>query len=399
MTFRLLILCPLLFFACATSWAADDEGVSVAKKLAAATVTVRASAPESEPAKAPDVAVFSGVSLGEGLVVTFSSAPEGWRYRLTLPDGTQADGSPRVKDFYSGLTILEISHQKLPSLALADGMPEAGSTLFTAAAAGIEKPVVSRGVLGAVDRKFSDRELPPLLQCDVRTIETSPGAAIVDREGRLLGIIAVNSLPGHGDGWTYAVPVRHVRRVQREYVKGEVKTLRARRPVLGLKLAGKTEDTVEVESVAVGGPAEKAGIRKGDQVLAVQGEKVHSVYQAVGIVLNHQPGDKLELTVQQGEAVKQVSLTLGRGEPQRPGGLVGRASDRGYEIIPVGVDGKPQPRREPRDGVGLLQAEAKGLQSLIESLVKVNESLREELKALRTKTAAMEKELSELKRK
>src|SRR5262245_61491457 len=70
---------------------ADDEGVTVAKKLAASTVTVRASAPESEPGKTPEVTVFSGVSLGGGLIVTFSSAAETWRYRLTLPDGTQVE--------------------------------------------------------------------------------------------------------------------------------------------------------------------------------------------------------------------------------------------------------------------------------------------------------------------
>jgi len=126
--------------------------------------------------------VFSGVSLGEGLIVTFSSAPDTWRYRLTLPGGAQTEGTARQRP------LLSLKHprdfaKRLARPGTGRRVARPGSTLYTAAAAGIEKPVVSRGVLGAVDRKFSGRELPPLLQCDVRTIETSPGAAMVDREG------------------------------------------------------------------------------------------------------------------------------------------------------------------------------------------------------------------------
>ena len=286
-------------------------------------------------------------------------------------------------------------------MALAEELPDAGSTLYTAAAAGIEKPVVSRGVLGAVDRKFSGRELPPLLQCDVRTIETSPGAAMVDREGRLLGVIAVNSLPGQGDGWTYAVPVRHVKRAKSEYTKGEVKTIRPQRPVLGLTLGGKGEDVVEVEAVTSGGQADKAGIRKGDQVIAVEGEKVTNVYQVVSKVLNHQPGDRLAFTVQQGSETKRVNLTLARGEPmgrdQRPGGLAGLRNDKGtYEIAPVGADGSAPAKRVPRDPVGLLEAQINRVYKLLEMQQQANDRLSRELEKMRSENATLQRKIGEL---
>ncbi len=379
---------------------AENEGVAVAKKLAAATVTVRA----SEPGKTADVTVFSGVSLGGGLVATFSSAPETWRYRLTLPDGSQADGELRVRDLYSGLIVLEIPQKDLSGLTLADELPDAGSTLYTAAAAGIEKPVLSRGILGAVDRKFSTRdasaaELPPLLQCDVRTTQTSPGAAMVDSEGRLVGVIAVHSL--QGEGWTYAVPMRHVKRVHEAYTKGEVKTLRPQRPVLGLKLAGKGEDSVEVEAVTAGGPAEKAGIRKGDQVLAVEGQKVRSVYHVVGEVVKHQPGERMNFTIQQGSEVRTVGLTLARGEiqDQRPGGLRGRFNDkREYEIVPYAADGTKPPARVPRDPVGLLEAQINRVYKLLELQQQSNERLTREMEKVQKENAALKREVSDLKR-
>ncbi len=398
-------LIPGLFAAClvVTSLVvptrADSEGVAVAKKLAAATVTVRA----SEPGKTDDVTVFSGVSLGDGLVATFSSAPETWRYRLTLPDGTQADGELRVRDLYSGLIVLQIPQKDLPGLTLAGELPDAGSTLYTAAAAGIDKPVLSRGILGAVDRKFSIRdetvpELPPLLQCDVRTTLTSPGAAMVDSEGRLVGVIAIHSLKG--DGWTYAVPMQHVKRVREAYSKGEVKTLRPQRPVLGLSLAGKGEESVEVEAVTAGGPAEKAGIRKGDQVLAVEGQKVRSVYHVVGEVIKRQPGERMNFTIQQGAEVRTVGLTLARGEPleQRPGGLRGRFNDKGtYEIVPYAADGTAPPARVRRDPLGLLEEQINRVYKLLELQQQANERLTREMEKVQQENAALKRQVSDLK--
>jgi S1-C subfamily serine protease len=404
MTLRQVLVAAIVLAGAAAPGRAADPGIAVAKKLAAATVTVRATAPTSEPGKAPDVTVFSGISLGEGLIVTFSSAPDTWRYRLTLPDGTQAEASPRVKDLYSGLSILEISQRELPALALADDLPDAGSTVYTAAAAGIEKPVVSRGILGAIDRKFTGRELPPLLQCDVRTTETSPGAAVVNDEGKLLGIIAISSLAGQGDGWTYAVPVRHVERVRKEYSKGDLKTIRPQRPVLGLRLAGKGEDSVEVEDVTAGGPADKAGIRKGDQVIAVGGQKVRSVYHVVSMVLNHQPGDRMDFTVQQGKDLKDVRLTLARGEPvgqdQRPAGLRGKSSDKGtYEIVPYATEGQTPPARVPRDPVGLLEAQINRVYKLLELQQEANERLAREMEKVQAENAALKRQVSDLQQK
>jgi hypothetical protein len=286
---------------------------------------------------------------------------------------------------------------------LAEELPDAGSTVYTAAAAGIEKPVVSRGILGAVDRKFTGRELPPLLQCDVRTTDTSPGAAIVNDQGKLLGIIAISSLSG-GDGWTYAVPVRHVERVRKEYSKGELKTIRPQRPVLGLRLAGKGEDNVEVEDVTAGGPAEKAGIRKGDQVIAVGGQKVRSVYHVVSMVLNHQPGDRMDFTVQQGKEVKDVKLTLARGEPvgqdQRPAGLRGKANDKGnYEIVPYAAEGTAPPARVPRDPVGLLEAQINRVYKLLELQKEANERLAREMEKVQAENATLKRQVTDLQQR
>jgi S1-C subfamily serine protease len=336
-----LVLFSLLLLPLATPLFAappiDPE--AVAEKLLATTVTVRISAPKPVPVSAepssesmrPADSIFlaSGVSLGRGLIVTFYNSPGAARFRATLPDGEQADAELRVTDDYSGLRLIEIANQRLPGLELAAANSQSaelsiGMPVMTAAAMGIERPVVSLGILGGTDRALGGSGLPPLLLCDVRTTETSSGAAIVNRDGKLIGVAAAVSSPDQRSGWTYAVPVRHVERLVASRVDKQQVVLRRQRPTAGLTLgAGVKEGTVRVERVDAGGPADLAGIRSGDLLLDVEGHKIRSAYQAVDLILKKQPGDQVQLQLEQQGRNRQLALTLGgvlapQIEPREP---------------------------------------------------------------------------------
>jgi S1-C subfamily serine protease len=417
MSVRALIVVLFLgVLAYPASAAEPTDGVAVAKKLFAATVTVRVTAPEAKPGEPAEVTVFSGVSLGKGLVVTFSSAPASWVYRCTLPDGAQADAELRVLDHYSGLRLLEISKHSLPGLEVIEEPPPEGSTLYTAAAAGIDKPVISRGVLGGTDRKFSGRTLPPLLQCDLRTTDTSTGAAVVDSHGRLVGVIAVHSSSGHGDGWTYAVPVKHVLRAQRSFSKGKLINLQSQRPVVGMVTALEGKETVVVEKVTPGGPADKSGIRKGDQIVAVNDKNVRSPYQVAAIVLNDQPGAQMRFSILRDGEPKSVNVTLGGGEvitadqPTSGLRLVGNKGVYQVERSRPNKDGDPaaaigpekaaeSPRdRVPRDAIGMLDAQVKRIYLALDLLQKENGSLKKELKELIEQNDLLKRELKQIRK-
>ncbi len=316
-----------------------DATEAAAAKLLASTVTVRIAAQQGQqqpPANKQNgspagVTVCSGVSLGNRLVVTFSRAA-GSRFRVTLPDGEQSEAEPRVFDSYSGLVLLEIDRDGPPGLQPADRLPAVGGAVLTAAASGIEKPVVSLGILGATNRSIGGTGLPPLLQCDVRTTETSSGAPVVDRDGRLIGIVAAT--PSEPGGWTYAVGVRHVQRLLRVRPETGYRTLRRQRPSVGLTMrAGRARGSVEVERVEPGGPADRAGVRRGDSVLEVEGRKIRSPYQAVALIIRRQPGDSIELVVKQSSGkTKKVTVTLGGAVEFAP--LPWEAADRKVNVGP-----------------------------------------------------------------
>ena len=270
-------------------------------------------------AKATQITVCSGVSIGRGFVVTHDNVRESQtaapdRYRITLPDGKQAKARLAVVDQFSQLHLLEVEDRALKSIPLLTRVPKVGSRIMSAAASGIDKPVVSIGMVGASDRTLPGVYLPPLIQCDIRTMATSTGSGIVDLSGRLVGVVTYTDPPEQRNGWTYAVPASQVARLMRAHVKGEVIVLRRRRPTVGMTLTvGKKDGVCVVERVTKGGPASRAGIEPGDIVHEAAGRKIRSPYQAVRQVLNRQPGDKLTMLVERNKSTKYVDVTLGGG--------------------------------------------------------------------------------------
>jgi S1-C subfamily serine protease len=432
------VLLPSLVLTLAASVSAappiDAEGV--ADKLLAATVTVRISAPKPTPIEpeAPSktmravdsIFLASGVSLGRGLIVTFYNNPGPARFRATLPDGEQADADLRVTDDYSGLRLIEIANQRLPGLELAVENPQAetltiGMPVMTAAAMGIEKPVVSLGILGAADRSLGGSGLPPLLLCDVRSTETSSGAAIVNRDARLIGIVAAVSSPAERTGWTYAVPARYVQRLVASRVDKQQVVLRRQRPTAGLTLgAGAKEGTVRVERVDAGGPADRAGIRSGDLLLDVEGHKIRSAYQAVDLILKKQPGDQVQFQLEQQGRQKEVALTLGgvlapQIEPRdplestvqvgpqlnvrvvRPNEIevrrgVGIAEETRTAASPGGPD------RTPRDELSALKSQLEQFQSAVTSLQEEIRRREEAQDKMSDKIESLEADIEQLRK-
>lgn len=403
------------------------DGAAIAKKLWAATVTVRVTPPAAEKSKetdpagegpeataqaASEVSVFSGVSLGDGLLVTFHTAPAGSRYEIILPDGGQFDAKLRVVDLFSGLSLLELAPAKpakgarsaakpaeLTGLELVDELPAVGSNIYTAAAAGIEKPVISRGILSQVDRVLSGTGLPPLLQCDLRTTDTSAGAAVVDESGRLIGVIAVTTSPEKGSSWPYAVPVRHVRRLLTAHDGENLVVLRERQLArLGLSLFAPGDeahkDEVRVERVDRDGPAAKAGLRPGDIVLACDGVKVAYVYQVTSMLRKKFPGDLMEFVVQDGDKTKTLRVPLAGGAVVKPEQLanisgplyvqqlVGSRDGRNFRVrsgVPVplavdpdaalpGIDPSLPAESDPHDPLLLLGRQVQAFGAVIEKL-------------------------------
>jgi S1-C subfamily serine protease len=317
---RTILLLTLALVAGTLAARAQDEAAepwtAAADQLQQATVTVRIWAADAGGESASTaVTVCSGLCIRAGQIITAALPASDTPIRLTLPGGKQADARVQAIDEYSGLALLKADTALLTPLRIGDTLPAVGSELLTAAGWGLEQPLVSRGVVGGVDRKHPGANYPPLLQCDCLTAETSTGSGLVDRRGRLVGVVVAVDRDAGRRNWTYAVPVSHVERLLRaaEDRSGEsVVILKRRRPIVGMVLE-QNGDAIFAERVTPGGPADKAGIKPGDQVVATEGVAIRSVYQAILPTLYKQPGDTATFRVHREGMAHEVKVVLGGG--------------------------------------------------------------------------------------
>jgi S1-C subfamily serine protease len=313
----------------ASAAVAEPSWEAAAGKLQAATVTVRIWTGAAEPATgngaeaatSPEtttpqaVTVCSGVCVREGSVITAAMAGSDSTIRLTLAGGKQATAKLQVIDEFSGLALLKCEANPAKPLELARDVPAVGGGVMSASAWGVEQPLVSLGIVAGTERQRAGSQYPPLLQCDLRTTDTSSGAGVVDRQGKLVGVIVAADSPESKRGWAYAIPVSHVERLLRtadEQRQSGVTIIKRRRPVAGLRIDQVDEGLVVVR-VYPDGPAEKAGVKLGDRVVATDGVEIRSAYQALRPTYSKQPGDTLTLRIEREGKEQDLQIVLGGG--------------------------------------------------------------------------------------
>jgi len=133
---------------------------------------------------------------------------------------------------------------------------------------------VSRGVISALNRTLRIKSViyVSTIQTDAALNPGNSGGPLVNILGEVVGI---NSAARKGStGIGFAIPVDRVR-----LIVGDLRRYgRLRHPYLGLKVTLQRAPGVLVRSVAAGGPAARAGIRRGDVILAMRGERVTDVW-------------------------------------------------------------------------------------------------------------------------
>ncbi|MFC9955533.1 S1C family serine protease, partial [Streptomyces prasinus] len=206
---------------------------------------------------------------------------------------------------------------------VAIGAPfDLAGTVTTGIISARERPITAGGGQG----DGSDVSYVDALQTDAPINPGNSGGPLLDADGRVIGInSAIRSAAGGGEaesgqagsiGLGFAIPINQGKRVAEELIN----TGRATHPVIGITLdmdyAGDgarvgAEGSDGGPPVSTGGPGDQAGIKSGDVITKVDGQRVHSGEELIVKTRAHRPGDRLELTLERDGKEREVSLVLG----------------------------------------------------------------------------------------
>jgi putative serine protease PepD len=161
------------------------------------------------------------------------------------------------------------------------------------------------------------------IQTDAAINPGNSGGPLVDLDGRVVGVnSAIARIPGGGNGNVglgFAIPSNQAERTARQLID----TGEASFPVVGVLLdraytgEGVRILDTEVEGqppVVRGGPADRAGIRPGEVVLAIDGRPVTAPDELIVYIRAQEPGDEVVLTLRRGEGTEDVPVTLEASE-------------------------------------------------------------------------------------
>ncbi|MGW4215571.1 trypsin-like peptidase domain-containing protein [Streptomyces bacillaris] len=186
-----------------------------------------------------------------------------------------------------------------------------------------QRPITAGGEKG----DGSDISYVDALQTDAPINPGNSGGPLVDTQAHVIGINSAIRAADSGKGperggqsgsigLGFAIPINQGKRVAEELIN----TGRATHPVIGVTLDMKftgdgakvgTKGAEDGPAVTKDGPAAKAGIRSGDVITAVQGQRVHSGEELIVKIRAHRPGDRLELRLTRGGEELTMTLTLG----------------------------------------------------------------------------------------
>ncbi|GIW45321.1 MAG: PDZ domain-containing protein [Candidatus Binatia bacterium] len=291
--------------------------VSLLERTVAASVALEVEVPESHPSAAllGTTRQGSGIIFDPlGLVLTANYVTLGARsIRVRSVDHQSWTGRALVQDFRRGFAVVAIQESgRFPALALRPVETiRVGDPVFLLSAVSQNGRRVHDGVVSAVEPFDAYWEY----HVDRAVFTTAPnpgfgGGALIDCRGDVCGLVLLE-LAEIGR-FTLAVPLNDLVERREELLRGQ-RSPEPPRGWLGLFCYSVGRHVV-VGGVVPGSPAETGGLKSGDVVLMVDGQRITERGDLYNLIWQHKPGDRLEMNVYRDNAVVRLTVRLGDAE-------------------------------------------------------------------------------------
>jgi putative serine protease PepD len=262
-----------------------------------------------------------------GVVFTNAHVVEGANtVKLTFSNGRVENSVPVIaRDTARDIAVLRASARDdlVPAVFGRTADVRVGQTAIAIGAPfGLDQSV-TQGIVSAVGRF-----VPSFGNCGIDMIQTdapinpgNSGGALVDRQGRLIGMntsIRTSGSTSNGSvGVGFAVPSDTIKAAVDRMLKGETTDL-AFLGVGGARDVESNPDGALVGSVSANSPASSAGIRQGDLITEINGEKVATFADVRARIQAAKPGDVFDIKLTRDGQSQTVKATLARSSTCRP---------------------------------------------------------------------------------
>lgn len=273
-------------------------------------------------------------SLGSGVIVS----PKGYiltnhhvveaadQVEVALVDGRKAKARIIGSDPGTDLAVLKINLKNLPAITFgqSDEVKVGDIVLAMGNPFGVGQSV-TMGIVGAIGRsRVGINTFENFIQTDAAINPGNSGGALTDTSGNLIGInTAIYSRTGGSLGIGFAIPVNVAKQIMAQILE----TGSVTRGWLGLSMQDMTPELAEsfeldsisgvlVASVLKDGPADKAGIKPGDILIAVGDKTVENSSEILNLVAELPPGETVNLTVLRNKEEKSIQVKVGKRPEQ-----------------------------------------------------------------------------------
>lgn len=175
---------------------------------------------------------------------------------------------------------------------------------------------VTTGIISATSRTITSENVTyKVIQTDAAINSGNSGGALINAEGKVIGINTLK-LAGSGiEGIGFAIPINDTINVYQDLITNGKVT----RPLIGLTgrdineataKANKLPEGIYVVSVEDFSPAEKAGLKSGDVITEFDGKKVKTMNELNSIKNEHKPGDEVSMKITRDNNEQELKITL-----------------------------------------------------------------------------------------
>ena len=266
-------------------------------------------------------ALGSGVIVSaDGYIVTNNHVVQNAReIQVSLGDGRDLTAKVVGTDPQTDVALIKVNAQSLPFITLADSdKVQVGDVVLAIGNPFGIGQTVTQGIISAKNRITSGEMDEDFIQTDAAINPGNSGGALVDTNGRLVGINSeILSRSGGNQGIGFAVPSNLVRWVTESIMKNG----RVQRGLLGVSIQDLTPELAQalkvnrtsgalVADVTPNSPAEAAGMKNGDVVVKYNNQPVENANQLKLRVAETAPGTTVPIDVERSGEVKTLQVTI-----------------------------------------------------------------------------------------